>query len=123
MDGDKSYLIQVTRDGYYPDTLTFNTRGIFDDQVITKTIVLKAKPRSEDYDTYSINEPIRLNNIYYDLDKANIRPEAEKDLLYLSELMEQYPEMVIELSSHTDSRSDDNYNQKLSQRRADSAKR
>ncbi|MBK8082094.1 MAG: OmpA family protein [Saprospiraceae bacterium] len=37
--------------------------------------------------------------------------------------MEQYPEMVIELSSHTDSRSDDNYNQKLSQRRADSAKR
>ncbi|MBK6565679.1 MAG: OmpA family protein [Saprospiraceae bacterium] len=123
LDGDKSYLIQVTRDGYYPDTLTFNTRGIFDDQVITKTIVLKAKPRSEDYDTYSINEPIRLNNIYYDLDKANIRPEAEKDLLYLSELMEQYPEMVIELSSHTDSRSDDNYNQKLSQRRADSAKR
>ncbi|MBK8082095.1 MAG: hypothetical protein IPK25_18585 [Saprospiraceae bacterium] len=40
--------------------------------------MLKAKPRSEDYDTYSINEPIRLNNIYYDLDKANIRPEAEK---------------------------------------------
>lgn len=123
LDGDKKYVVYTARDGYYPDTLTFNTNGIFDDQVIKKTIMLKAKPRSEEYDTYTINEPIRLNNIYYDLDKADIRPEAEKDLAYLAELMEQYPDMIIELSSHTDSRSDDNYNLKLSQRRADSAKR
>lgn len=123
LDGDKNYVVYTTRDGYYPDTLTFNTNGIYDDQVIKKTIVLKAKPRSEEYDTYTINEPIRLNNIYYDLDKADIRPEAEKDLAYLVELMEQYPDMIIELSSHTDSRSDDNYNLRLSQRRADSAKK
>lgn len=123
LQGDRTYIVYTNRDGYYTDTLTFNTKGIFDDQTIEKKIVVKAKPRSEDYDTYSINEPIRLNNIYYDLDKSDIRPEAEKDLGYLAELMEQYSEMVIELSSHTDSRSDDNYNLKLSQRRADSAKR
>jgi peptidoglycan-associated lipoprotein len=123
LQGDRTYIVYTNRDGYYTDTLTFNTKGIFDDQTIEKKIVVKAKPRSEDYDTYSINEPIRLNNIYYDLDKSDIRPEAEKDLAYLAELMEQYSEMVIELSSHTDSRSDDNYNLKLSQRRADSAKR
>lgn len=123
LQGDRTYTVYTNRDGYYTDTLTFNTKGIFDDQTIEKKIVVKAKPRSEDYDTYSINEPIRLNNIYYDLDKSDIRPEAEKDLAYLAELMEQYSEMVIELSSHTDSRSDDNYNLKLSQRRADSAKR
>lgn len=123
LQGDRTYIVYTNRDGYYTDTLTFNTKGIFDDQTIEKKVVVKAKPRSEDYDTYSINEPIRLNNIYYDLDKSDIRPEAEKDLAYLAELMEQYSEMVIELSSHTDSRSDDNYNLKLSQRRADSAKR
>lgn len=43
------------------------------------------------------------------------------DLDYLYELMQQYPDMVIELSSHTDSRGNDEFNMKLSQRRADSA--
>ncbi|MFZ1703636.1 MAG: OmpA family protein [Saprospiraceae bacterium] len=123
LDGENSYKVYVQREGYHPDSLELNTRGIYDDQVILKKVILKERPRSEDYDTYSINEPIRLNNIYYDLDKANIKPEAEKDLGYLAELMDQYPEMIIELSSHTDSRSDDAYNQKLSQRRADSAKK
>lgn len=123
LEGDQTYVVYTSRDEFYPDTITFNTRGINDDQVIQKTVTLRARPRSEEYDTYTINEPIRLNNIYYDLDKADIKAEAEKDLAYLVELMEQYPDMIIELSSHTDSRSDDNYNQKLSQRRADSAKR
>lgn len=123
LEGDKKYIVNTSRDGYYSDTLSFDTKGIYDDQIIKKTIILKARPRSEEYDTYTINEPIRLNNIYYDLDKSDIKPEAEKDLAYLVELMEQYPDMIIELSSHTDSRSDDNYNLKLSQRRADSAKR
>src|SRR5690606_22320382 len=90
LEGDQTYIVYTKRDEYYPDTLTFNTKGIYDDQTIQKTVTLRAKPRSEEYDTYTINEAIRLNNIYYDLDKADIRPEAEKDLAYLVELMEQY---------------------------------
>ena len=54
--------------------------------------------------------------------KKRVLPSAEKDLAYLAELMEQYPDMVIELSSHTDSRGEVDYNKKLSQRRANSAK-
>ena len=54
--------------------------------------------------------------------KADILPDAEQDLGTLVDLMEDYPDMVIELSSHTDARGDDGYNQKLSQRRAESAK-
>jgi peptidoglycan-associated lipoprotein len=122
LDADKSYKALVTREGYYPDSVEFNTNGIFDDYTVKKTFTLKSRPIEDEFDSYSINEPIRLNNIYYDLDKANILPDAEKDLNYLRELMEQYPDMVIELSSHTDSQGETPYNQKLSQRRADSAK-
>lgn len=123
LDSDKSYKVLISRDGYYPDSIEFNTNGLFEDHSIKRTITLKERPRSEEYETYAINEPIRLNNIYYDYDDDKILKDAEKDLGYLSELMEQYGDMVIELSSHTDSRGDDAYNMKLSQKRADSAKR
>jgi peptidoglycan-associated lipoprotein len=123
LDADKTYKAFISKDGYYPDSVSFNTNGLFDDYTVKKTLTLRQKPITEEFDTYSINEPIRLNNIYYDLDKDNILPDAEKDLSYLRELMEQYPDMIIELSSHTDSQGESPYNQKLSQRRADSAKR
>jgi len=64
-----------------------------------------------------------LNNIYYDYDDDKILPDAEEDLNYLDTLMKKYPDMVIELSSHTDARGNDDYNLKLSQRRAESAKK
>lgn len=66
--------------------------------------------------------PIVLNNIYYDFDESYIRTEAESDLNYLLNFLKENPEAKIELSSHTDSRGDDMYNQKLAQRRADAAK-
>jgi peptidoglycan-associated lipoprotein len=68
-----------------------------------------------------INKPIRLENIYYDFDKANIRPDAASELDKLVKIMQDNPTMWIELGSHTDSRGDDQYNQWLSQRRANSA--
>ncbi|HEY9170309.1 MAG TPA: OmpA family protein [Lutibacter sp.] len=61
-----------------------------------------------------------LNTIYFDLDKSNIRPDAALELDKVVSLMNKYPEMVIRLESHTDSRADDNYNMKLSSRRAKS---
>ncbi|MEZ4911137.1 MAG: OmpA family protein [Saprospiraceae bacterium] len=124
LESDKSYKAFVTRDGYFPDSIEFNTNGIFEDYTFKKTLILKAKPKEDTSDSefYSINEPIRLNNIYYDFDDDAILPAAEKDLAYLVELMEQYSDMVIELSSHTDSRGEVDYNKKLSQRRANSAK-
>jgi outer membrane protein OmpA-like peptidoglycan-associated protein len=64
---------------------------------------------------------IRIDNIYYDYDKSNIRKDAEPALNELAELLKQYPNMKIELGSHTDSRASESYNQALSQRRAKSA--
>lgn len=62
-----------------------------------------------------------LEGIYYDYDKDNIRGDARPILDELAKLMSRYPGMMIELSSHTDSRGNDMYNLDLSQRRADSA--
>jgi outer membrane protein OmpA-like peptidoglycan-associated protein len=62
-----------------------------------------------------------LEGIYYDLDKANIRPDAAIILDTMVVLLNKYPKIRIELGSHTDCRADSAYNQDLSQRRADSA--
>ncbi len=127
LDSDFKYTALISREGYYPDTIEFNTAGILDNYTVNKKVSLKPMPKVEEpedeMELVSINEPIRLNNIYYDFDDDKILPDAEQDLTLLYDLMNQYPDMVIELSSHTDSQGDRPYNRKLSQRRADSAKR
>lgn len=58
--------------------------------------------------------------IYFDLDKWNIRPDAAEDLEKIIAVMNQYPNMVIDIRSHTDSRQTHKYNELLSDRRAKS---
>ncbi|GGF02417.1 OmpA family protein [Hymenobacter cavernae] len=67
------------------------------------------------------NKAIVVENIFYDYDKANIRSDAAVELDKLVETLNDNPGITIELSSHTDSRGKDAYNQTLSQRRAQSA--
>jgi len=64
---------------------------------------------------------IRIDNIYYDLDKSAIRPDAAAELDKTLDLFKKYPTLKIELRSHTDCRAPDDYNMKLSQRRAQAA--
>jgi outer membrane protein OmpA-like peptidoglycan-associated protein/tetratricopeptide (TPR) repeat protein len=66
-------------------------------------------------------EVIEIQDIFYDYDKSNIRIDASMGLLRLAEVMLRYPTLEVELSSHTDSRGRSEYNQKLSQRRAEEA--
>jgi len=72
-------------------------------------------------DKIVIDKAIVLENIYYDFNKYNIRPDAAKELDKMVQLLIDNPEIKIELSSHTDSIDDVEYNQTLSQRRAESA--
>jgi len=58
--------------------------------------------------------------IYFDLDKWNIRPDAALELEKILDVMKQYPNMKIDVRSHTDSRASHKYNDKLSDRRAKS---
>ena len=62
---------------------------------------------------------IELPNIYYNFNDATLRPDGRKDLDLLVALMKQHPSIKVELASHTDCRGNNNYNQQLSQRRAD----
>ncbi|UZR96955.1 OmpA family protein [Chondrinema litorale] len=68
-----------------------------------------------------IGKSIKLDNIYYDLNSAEIKPEAALELDNLVTMLKENPKIKIELSSHTDSRAGDDYNLQLSQARAQSA--
>ena len=61
-----------------------------------------------------------LNDIYFEFDKSNITKEAAFELDKLVEAMKAYPDMVIMVKAHTDSRGSDKYNMGLSNRRAKS---
>lgn len=76
-----------------------------------------------DLDISSIQEGtvIELPNIYYNFNDYKIRPDARIDLDVVAGLLNRYPDMEIELASHTDSRGKNRYNQRLSQKRAESA--
>ena len=67
------------------------------------------------------NTAIALNNIHYDLDKYFIRASAKPELNRLVQFMMDNPSVHVEVSSHTDSRGSDTYNDTLSQNRANAA--
>jgi outer membrane protein OmpA-like peptidoglycan-associated protein len=66
------------------------------------------------------SEFIKLENIYYDFDLWNIRPEGKIELDKLVKYMKEHPELTVELGSHTDSRGSDYYNEWLSEQRSKS---
>ncbi|WP_372751627.1 OmpA family protein [Labilibaculum sp.] len=78
-------------------------------------------PKVETKKDLLVQSGMVLENIYYDLDKSNIRKDAAEELDKLALLMIEYPDLKIELSSHTDSRASDAYNMALSERRAKAA--
>jgi outer membrane protein OmpA-like peptidoglycan-associated protein len=63
---------------------------------------------------------LNLQPIYFDFDRYNIRPDAAVELAKILAAMRQYPELVIHIESHTDSRGNDAYNAVLSEKRAQS---
>ena len=68
----------------------------------------------------NISAPVLIENIFYDFDKATLRPESQKALDELVKLLNENPNITIELSAHTDYKGSDLYNERLSQRRAES---
>lgn len=73
-----------------------------------------------DFEMSPYNKPVILENIFYDFDKASLRPESKEELDGLIALLNDNPEIVIELSAHTDRKGSAEYNQNLSLRRAQS---
>ncbi|MEM6964844.1 MAG: OmpA family protein [Bacteroidota bacterium] len=71
---------------------------------------------------FEVGQVLTLKNIYYDFNRSNIRKDASVELDHVVVLMQLYPSMQITLSSHTDARGNDAYNQQLSEARAKSAR-
>lgn len=99
--------------GYHADSVLVHAVLPTKDTVIRYTMNLTP--------VMKVGDKFVLENIHYDFDKHNIRPDAAKILDRLVATMRDNPTLKIELSSHTDSRGSDSYNEKLSQRRAQSA--
>ena len=68
----------------------------------------------------AVNKPQVVDNIFYDFDKADLRPESVKALNELVKVLEDNPNVTIEMASHTDRWGSAEYNEKLSHRRAQS---
>ena len=73
-----------------------------------------------DFEMIPFDEAIVMENIFYDFDSASLRPESETELEKLVDLMNEFPEVLVELSAHTDRKGSDEYNEDLSRRRAES---
>ena len=108
MDNCK-YSLLATAKSYLPKPATIVTTTLKDTTFVYIELVQVS------------DKPIVLNNIYYDFNKWDIRPEAEEDLNMLIQFVEINPDAILELSSHTDARGEDEYNLVLSQKRAQSA--
>lgn len=111
-----SYTIQLEKEGYFPKTIQFNYTikepGIIKiNEALAGALVMDAEVKD-------LRDLVQINDIRFDLNKDFIRPDAAKELDKVVAVMNKYPNMVIELGSHTDCRSSYKYNEDLSDRRA-----
>jgi outer membrane protein OmpA-like peptidoglycan-associated protein len=107
----KNYGIAVKKDGYLFHSENFNLPDDADFQEFNKDVALKK---------IEVGSTIVLRNIFFDFDKATIRPESANELDRLIKLLNDNPTVKIELGSHTDSKGSDDYNMKLSDSRSKS---
>jgi len=108
---EKNYKIQALKLGYISSSVSLTTVGV------KKSIVLH---RNLPLQKLELNKSIVLKDVYYDFDKSTLREESNRTLAMLVEILSDNPSIIVELSSHTDSKGDDSYNRRLSQRRAES---
>lgn len=108
---NKQYKLNASKKGYLSASLNFNTSNITKSDTLIRNLLLSKIDKNKAY---------RINNIYYDFDKWNLREESKKNLDSLYTILAENPQIIIELGSHTDSRGTDTYNQELSQKRAQS---
>jgi outer membrane protein OmpA-like peptidoglycan-associated protein len=122
VEGGTNYELIGEKEGYFTTRVPFSMVGktipqeelveMVTDTTFTTELVLNK---------IVIDKAIVLENIYYEFDESFITDAAAVELDKLVKILEDNPQINIELSSHTDARGDNEYNQELSQRRAESA--
>ncbi len=122
LECEKKYIVRVSKDDYETTEERFQAGSEFE-----KNFQLPVK--IEEGENLGIEKAgmgddlsdlLQLDPIYFDLDKTNIRKDAEVELQKVLAVLKKYPSMKIDIRSHTDSRGSDSYNLSLSDRRAQS---
>ena len=113
------YEVELERDIRY--VMMASARGFLNQNFELKT---GAEEKNETYivDFYlsPITKPVVIENIFYDFDKATLRPESKAALDEMIKMLNDNPNVTIELGAHTDRKGTDKYNEGLAQRRAQS---
>jgi outer membrane protein OmpA-like peptidoglycan-associated protein len=112
----KKYTVTGSKEYYKPDTESFVTTGAVGLELdLTLDII-------DDFVYNYKNELIiKINSIYFDYDKSNIRSDAARELDHIVKVMKKYPKIIVTSTSHTDARGKESYNERLSQSRAESS--
>jgi OmpA-OmpF porin, OOP family len=109
---DRKYKVRVPAGNYFPAEEYFHSFGdYFIDTIDIPDLILIP---------VEINKPIVINNILYDYNMATLRPESKEELNKLYAIFEQFPNLKVEIRSHTDSVGSHEYNMDLSHRRSQS---
>ena len=109
IESDKDAELEVVLDGYVSQKIKVSATN---EEEVKLNIML------DPIDEIIKPEEIILNPIFFEFDKSNITAQAAFELDKLVQIMNKYPEMVINAKSHTDNRGSASYNEKLSDRRA-----
>jgi peptidoglycan-associated lipoprotein len=119
---EEDYVLLGEKEEYFTARSSFSTKGkALPKETLTQLVTNKVFETEIKLERIELDKSIVLENIYYDLDKWDIRPDAALELDKLVTILEDNPEIKIELSSHTDSRQTVEYNLELSRKRALSA--
>lgn len=116
---DGTYRVELERDIRY--VMMASARGY-----LNQNYELHTGPEEKnetyivDFFLSPISKPVVIDNIFYDFDKATLRPESKKALDEMIKMLNDNPNVTIELSAHTDRKGTDQYNERLAQRRAQS---
>ena len=122
VDPEVEYVLIGEKTDFFTTRKDFSTVGEgVNPEDLTERYLKKQFDSFVQLDPIVKDATIVLENILYDLNKADIRADAAAELDKLVQLLVDNPDIKIELSSHTDSRAPDQYNLDLSQRRAQSA--
>jgi len=122
IEPEKTYTLIGDKENYFTERSEFSTIGeTIPQEALVERFTEKTLTADVTLDAIVLNKAILIPNIYYDLNRAEIRDDAAGQLDQLVLLLADNPTIRIELSSHTDARAEDDYNLDLSQRRAQSA--
>lgn len=114
---DQDLRIVATAPGYEPNEVILHTPSISSEMNVPIPLKFQDLCRPND-----LGCKLNLQPIYFDFDRYNIRKDAAVELAKILVAMEEYPEMVISIESHTDQRGNNEYNEILSSKRAASTR-